>query len=202
MAKLNHIKAAAKDIYTYGKEVEYKSLKGKNIGQMLTKIDMTQPRDKDDPIFIKKGEPYYWWQFMYQSKRYSKTPPKQSELINSPFLSQIASIQERMGEYQPETKEDFESFRDEIVEEIQGMYDECDEKFNNMPDSLQSAPSGETLSNRMEELESWKSEIEGIECEEVGEKEDDEDEDEYNDKLKEAVSEAMESLNETGYNGE
>lgn len=197
MAKLNYIKAAAKDIYTYGKVVQYKSLKGKNAGQMLTKVDKTQPEDENDPIFIKKGEEYYWWQFMYRPKQYSKTRPKQSQLINSPFLSGIASLQERIEEYQPGSKEDFESFRDEIAEEIQSMADECQEKLDGMPESLQSAPSGETLSNRVEELENWKSEIENVECEELDEEENEDDQD-----TEKPWKVAMGELQGTSYNGE
>lgn len=194
MAKLNYIKAAAKDIYTHGKEVSYVSKKGKQEGQTLTKIDKTLPRDENDTIFIKKGEPYYWWQFMYRPKQYSKTPPKPSELINSPFLSSIAQLQERIEAYQPESKDDFESFRDEIAEEIQNMSDECQEKLDSMPESLQSAPSGETLSNRVEELDNWKSEVEAVECEDEDEDADEDDEKPWDT--------AMQELQDTSYNGE
>lgn len=46
MARATFVKSAQKDIYTYGKRVEYVSQKGKRKGQTLSKTDKTIPRDE------------------------------------------------------------------------------------------------------------------------------------------------------------
>lgn len=56
---------------------------------------------------IKKGESYYWWKFRFGGKCVSRTPPKQSQLTQSDFLSQIYKIQDRISEMT--TDDDFEN---------------------------------------------------------------------------------------------
>lgn len=169
MARATFVKAAQKDIYKKGKYVTYVSQKGKRKDQTKSKLDRTIAADEKDEIFIAKGESYYWWQFMNGGKNFSKTPPKRSQLTQSGFLSGLYELEDRIGEMNCETKEDFDSEKEDILSEIEGMKDQCQESLDNMPEQLQSAPTGELLQERIDNLDSWYSEIESIEVEDYDE---------------------------------
>lgn len=205
MARATFVKSAQKDIYTHGKNVEYKSEKGKKAGQMKTKLDRTIPQNKQDTVFIAKGESYYWWQFMHGGKHLSKTPPKRSQLTQSGFLSSLYDLEDSIGEFTCDNKEDFDSFKEDILSQIEEMKDQCEESLNNMPDSLQSSPTGELLQERIDNLDSWHSEIESIECdydeEDIKEekkgdlkKEEDETEEDYQQRIEEEVGAAISDI--------
>lgn len=163
MARATFVKAARNDIYQRGKRVEYVSQKGKQAGQTLTKTDRTIPADDDDQIYIKKGESYYWWQFMNSPKQISKEQPKQSQLTQSSFLSQMYSIVERVSEAGvPETKGEYETFKDELYEELEQLSDECQDSLDNMPENLTYSPTGELLQERIDNLESLLSDIDSV----------------------------------------
>lgn len=217
MARATFVKAAQKDIYKKGKYVTYVSLKGKKKDQTKSKLDRTLPADDKDEIFIAKGESYYWWQFMNGGKNFSKTAPKRSQLTQSGFLSGLYELEDRIGEMICETKEDFDSEKEDILSEIEGLKDQCQESLDNMPEQLQSAPTGELLQERIDNLDSWYSDIESIEVEDYdedtireelksdSEKEDAESEDDYTeridqetaDKILELVNDAVGQLQET-----
>lgn len=165
MARATFVKKAQKNIYENGKRVEYVSEKGKRKGQTLTKIDRTIPADKNDKVVIAVGESYWWWQFQYRPKQYSKTQPSRSQLTQSGFLSSLYSIEDRISEVSYfDSKDDFDAFKDDIMGEIESLKDECQSSLDNMPESLQSAPTGELLQERIDALDSWHSEIDSIEC--------------------------------------
>lgn len=169
---------------------------------------------------IKKGDSYYWWKFRFGGKRYSKTPPSRSQLTQSGFLGTLYEIEDRMAAFTCDNKEDFDEFKSELVSDIESLRDECQNSLDNMPEQLQSAPTGELLQERIDALESWSSEIEGIECEDYDEeslreemlsdyeKEDQEGEDDYKEridqevanKIQEFVDAAIEELNNTSAN--
>lgn len=182
MATATFVKSAQKDIYTHGKRVTYISEKGKKAGQEKSKIDRSTPADANDTIFIKKGEPYYWWQFMNSSKQYSKTQPRRSQLTQSGFLSSLYDLEDRVSECSCSDKDDFDSFKEEVTSEIEDLRSQCEDSLSNMPDSLQQSPTGELLQERIDGLENWASEIEGIEC--------DYDEDELREQAKDEVLES------------
>lgn len=178
MAKANFVKSAQKNIYKIGKIREYVSEKGKRKGETKSVRDKTIPADEGDEILIAKGESYYWWQFKNSPKQFSKERPKNSQLTQSEFMSQLYAIEEKIEEFHCETREEFEEFRDEVKDEIEQLRDECQEKLDAMPEHLQdSSSSGELLNERIEAMDSWASEIENIEC--------DVDEDEIREELKE-----------------
>ena len=157
------VEKAQKDIYVHGKRVEYVSQEGKRKGQKLSKTDRTLPQDEHDTILIKKGEPYYWWQFAYSPKQISKTPPKASQLTQSEFLGWLYDLQERIENISDGISiEDLESEVDEIKSEMEEKKDEQEEKRSNMPEGLQDSGSGEILQQRYDVLESAISEIESI----------------------------------------
>lgn len=117
---------------------------------------------------IKKGESYYWWQFNFEHWIHrSKTPPTIAQLIHSPFLSQIATIEQG---FQNANYDNWESARDDAISELESMRDECQEKLDNMPEQLQeSSSSGQLLQERVENLEEMISELENFEAEKVDE---------------------------------
>lgn len=165
MARANFVKAAQKNIYVNGAYVKYESKKGKRAGQQLTKLDRTIPKDKSDTILISKGEPYYWWQFKNGPKHFSKTPPKQSQLTQSNYLSQLYSIQESMDDPGAETAEDLQAFVEDVKDQLESLKEETEGSLENMPESLQSSPTGELLQERIDALDNAINELEGIDLE-------------------------------------
>lgn len=212
MARATFVKSAQKDIYEKGKVVSYISEKGKNIGSEKSKLDRTIPADKNDKIFIAKGESYYWWQFKNGPKHYSKTAPKRSQLTGSSFLGQLYDLEDSIADFTADNTDDFDAFKEDVLSQIEDLKSECESSLENMPESLQSSPTGELLQERIDALENWYSEIEGIECDidEDGIKEEieseHEGEDDYDDeqlqsdvdeRISEKVMEAVEELQGT-----
>lgn len=180
MAQATFVKKAQKDIYENGKYVKYTSKKGKREGQELSKLDRTVPKDKDDKIYIAKGESYYWWAFKNGGKHFSKERPKASQLTQSNYLSQLYTIQERMDEIKVESPEDLESIIDEIRSDLESLKEETEGSLENMPESLQSSPTGELLQERIDALDNAISELEGIDCSDYEEPDLDQYKDEMN----------------------
>lgn len=138
----------------------------------MAKVTFVKSARKDVPeANIKRGDSYYWWKFRYGAKQRSKTPPKQSQLTNSSFMSTVLSIQERMAEYSPNDADDFEAFRSEILSDIESLKEECESSLDNLPEALKDVSTGELLQERITALDEWYNEISGCEVEE----EDDED---------------------------
>ncbi len=111
---------------------------------------------KDNPA-VKAGESYWWWQFAYRDRQYSKTQPKQSQLTQSSFLSELYSIQ---GDIElivnPENLP-------EIMDRIDELRDECENSLENMPEQLQeTSDSGIMLDERITALGDWHTELDGI----------------------------------------
>jgi hypothetical protein len=194
MAKVNQVKKAYKDVLTY---------EGKQ--KLSRKETLT-----DNDFIVKKGESYYWWSFRFGGKHYSKTYPKRSQLTQSDFLSQLYDLEDRISESSAGTKDDFDSLKEEFVDEIENLSSECEDKLNNMPEQLQSSSSGETLQERIDALQSWSSDIESIECEDYDEAElreeiktnnenftEEELEEAFEEKVREIVDTALEELKET-----
>ena len=173
MARANFVNKAQKDIFNYGKRVEYVSAKGKREGQTLSKTDRTIPRDDDDTIFIAKGESYYWWQFQNSPKQYSKTRPRASELTQSAYYSNLYSIVEQIEDFSTDSAEGLNEFVESIKTELEDLRDTTQESYDNMPENLQYSPTADLLQERVDSLESAISEIESIDLEYYGEDEDD-----------------------------
>jgi ATP:corrinoid adenosyltransferase len=169
----------------------------------MAKATFVKKARKDIPqANIKAGESYYWWKFRYGGKHYSKTPPRPSQLTSSEFWSTLYAIQEEMEDRVVETKEDFDSLKDEIISQLTDLRDTCEERLSNMPDHLQEVGTGEILTNRISSLEDYISEIENVECyydedelaEEVKSEEFEEDEEIDNEKVKELVQKKIEEI--------
>lgn len=166
---------------------------------------------------IAVGDKYYWWKFRFGGKHASKTYPKPSQLTQSSFYTAVYGLQERLGTEQPATKDDFESLRDEVAQEIEAIRDECQEKLDNMPEQLQAGDTGQLLQERIDAMESWQGEVEAVDYDGPDEEEltkdkldenpaeEGEDAQSHEDRInalvaedvQDAVNEAMERLRET-----
>lgn len=120
---------------------------------------------------IKKGETYYWWAFRFRGKQMSKTYPRPSQLTQSGFLSEWLSIEERIEDLTEVTQDDIY----EIKSQLEELRDETQEKFDNMPESLQEGSTGELLQQRIDRCDEVISELEDIEIDEDAEDYDDQD---------------------------
>lgn len=174
MARANYVKSAQKDIYQFGKKVEYVSQKGKRSGQTLSKIDRTVPRDGKDLVYIAKGESYYWWQFKNSiSKNISKSRPRNSQLTQSNYLSTLYGIQESMEDFSASEASEVAEFIDDIKGQLEELKDTTEESLNNMPEGLQQGSTGELLQERIDALDSAISELEEIDTDYEEPEEDD-----------------------------
>jgi len=163
MARANFVNKAQKDIFTFGKRVEYVSAKGKREGQTLSKTDRTIPRDDNDTIFIAKGESYYWWQFQNSPKQYSKTRPRASQLTQSGYLSTLYGITEQIEDLDwLFSNDELSDFVDNIKTELEDLRDTTQESLDNMPENLQYSPTAELLQERVDALETAIDELDAI----------------------------------------
>lgn len=120
---------------------------------------------------IRKGLPYWWWKMRRPGqvagyRVVSLNPPKPSQLVGSPFMKAVLRIREAVEDIQYNLPA---SMR-EAAEELRELGEEQEEKYNNMPESLQGSPTGVLLCERMnqceqtaDELESAAEEIESLE---------------------------------------
>lgn len=132
----------------------------------MPKVTFVKAAQKDVPgSDIKAGESYYWWKFRFGGKQVSRTYPKRAQLTQSDFLQQLYEIEEIAENFEANDKDEFENNRQDLLDLIENLRFECEEKLSNMPEHLQeSSASGELLRERMEALEQWYNEIESVGC--------------------------------------
>jgi predicted nuclease with TOPRIM domain len=123
---------------------------------------------------IKKGDSYYYWKFNFDRTIHrSLTAPTPQQLTKSDFLIAVYDIRDRIDALSfHDLLEDVESLKSEvesICEEIRNLAEEQTEKRDNMPDSLQDAPTGEMLQGRADSLEEWADELECVNIEDYDE---------------------------------
>lgn len=113
---------------------------------------------------IEVGDSYYWWKFRQGGKQVSKTPPKRSQLTNSPFLSALYDYQDGLANF---TLDQFKTDGvTHFLEQAQCMLEEEEEKCSNMEcNSMEHLPSYETISERRDVLQAYVDELETIEGE-------------------------------------
>lgn len=165
--KATFVKAARRPIYVFGKRVEYQGKPGsKRAGRTITKTDHSQPANEKDPILIQKGESYWWWQFAFRPKQYSRNKPRRSQLTQSEFLGWLYDMEDEIQAFNVLEKDiesydpsDLSSTRDEWVEQINSQKEELEGKLGNMPDGLQESS---VLNERIEALQTWADELEEV----------------------------------------
>jgi hypothetical protein len=113
---------------------------------------------------IKKGFAYIWWKFNYGAK-YIRCDqpccrPKPSELTRSEFWGRIRDLQEEG--FGGATFEDLKDRVTEVIDELTVLSEDCEEKFENMPSSLQEGTTGQLLQERADALKDVVSAIEAV----------------------------------------
>ncbi len=162
MTRLHYVKKAQKDIYQQGKKIQRKNKKGVTV----LVWDRTVAANKEDVILIKKGEPYYWWQFAFRSKQISKNRPQRSRYATqSEHLGAIYDIEDQVSAM---SAADLSSdCLDDIKSDIEQIIDICQERLDNMPEQLQQAPSGEILQQYIDGCEAWLNDLEAVDLSEL-----------------------------------
>ncbi|KPL26825.1 MAG: hypothetical protein AMJ72_12320 [Acidithiobacillales bacterium SM1_46] len=148
----------------------------------MPRVHHVKSARKDNPV-AKKGESYYWWKFRYGGKRYSKTPPKPSQLTQSPYFSSIRSLVEMIEEQEVRDEDMLNDLKEQVRDELESIQSECQDSLDNMPDALQYSPTGELLQERIDACDSAISDIDMIDEFEFEEEsfEDKYDEDDFED---------------------
>lgn len=175
---------------------------------------------KDYPnVGVEKGTFYYKWTTRPGGRgngiiHRSPTYPKPWLLTSSPFLQQQYQLEHRLSELT--YGEVSEEVRDEIAQEIREMGEECEEKIQNMPESLQYSPSGEMLQERADACGQWADELEAVDIPLIEDLEEpempdedasQEDQDQYDEdqqryeEQEDAVQSALEELQNCAYSG-
>lgn len=166
----------------------------------MPRVHFVKKARKDNEV-AKRGESYYWWKFRYGGKRFSKTRPKQSQLTQSPYFATLYDLTDSVNETPCYDNADFEALKESIKDELESLGQECQEKLDNMPDSLQYSPTGELLQERADACENAAMEIDSIDEFEFDNDEDyDEDSDEYaeaeQEQFNDWIDDAKEQLND------
>lgn len=125
----------------------------------MPRVHFVKKARKDNPA-VKKGEPYYWWKFRYGGKRFSATPPRQSELTQSEFLSQLWDLQETAIE--EGQCGDIADQIEEIAAQVGELAAECADRRENMPENLHSSPVAELLERRAEACEQLAQDLDSL----------------------------------------
>ena len=137
----------------------------------MAKAILVKSARKPNPV-AQVGESYWWWQFRYGGKHYSKDRPTRSQLTQSSFLSQLYSLEDEFE--WGSTVDDLENNLRDFIGELETLQDECQESLDNMPDSLRdSSPTGELLQERLNALEEWIDALGNIDFEAAEEEMDD-----------------------------
>jgi molecular chaperone DnaK (HSP70) len=161
----------------------------------MTKVNFVKSarkeyKDSFTGEIIKAGESYYWWAFRFQPRKISKTPPKPSQLTQSEFLQAIYGIQEEIDSMKTDAM--ILGQLDTIKEEIESLRDETEDKLNNVPDNLQNSQTAELLQSRVDSLQEWIDNLEGIDIGIDEELNKDEKEGRYKEILEEIQSQSYE----------
>lgn len=134
---------------------------------MTTLHFVKKARKANKAYGIKKGDSYYWWQFAFGRKQCSKTQPKRSQyMTQSSTLGAIYDLEDqlekmKLDDINPDCLED-------IKMEVENLRDECESNRDNMPEQLQDSS---VLSEYIDNLDSWLSELEGIDLSDCDEDE-------------------------------
>ena len=148
----------------------------------MPRVHHVKKARKDNPV-AKAGESYYWWKFRHGGKRYSKTPPRPSQLTQSAYFGSIRSLVETIEDTTVTDQDQLEELKEQVRDELESIQSECQDSLDNMPDSLQYSPTGELLQERIDACDSAISDLDMIDDFEFEENDfDDEyDEDDFED---------------------
>lgn len=147
---------------------------------------------------IKKGDSYFWWKFRRGIKHHSKVRPRPSQLTQSAFwgsyLASMEGFEDSVGK--ASSGDDLREAVSSLVEALEEIKTETEEKKENMPEPLQQGETGELLQERIDGLEELISELQGVDIED---EEESDDESEENENPFETSRGELQSL--SGYSG-
>lgn len=114
---------------------------------------------------IEKGSPYLKGELNFHPDivRCTKCGLQSWEVTTSDYVRSAGAIVNRWRADYGCCEEGLES----IISDIEELRDQCQENLDNMPESLQYAPAGETLQGRIDSLESALSDLENIDISEI-----------------------------------
>jgi len=138
----------------------------------MPRVTYVKAARKDNRV-CKKGEPYFWWKFRFGGKHFSLTRPRPSQLTQSSFYGAVYSLVEMIEDYEivPGEEGAVTTLVDEVRDELETIQSDCQESLDNIPESLQYAPTGELLQERVGCCESAIDELDSIEDPEQWEEE-------------------------------
>lgn len=128
----------------------------------MPKIHTVAKAQKDYPeAGIVRGDTYYWYKQKIMSGggwhsklTRTKTMPAPGSITQSPYQQVVNELQKvSYGFQNADTFEELDSMRVDLVGELEALRDEQQEKLDNLPESLQSGPTGELLQERYDALE-------------------------------------------------
>lgn len=132
---------------------------------------------------IQKGVEYY----RFSASRFQKLKPRcinckptRQEMTNSDFWVQYYDIDDHIQGLTIEDMEDAQAAVDDIVEQLEMLRDEQEEKLYNMPDQLQESETGQLLQERYDGVQEMVDELQSIDLEIDEEADEDEQEEEKN----------------------
>ena len=146
---------------------------------------------------IKVGDEYYRFSMSrFQPLRILclACKPSRSQMTGSDFLSTIYDIEDSMAGLSVENMEEAQGLIDELVGQLEELRDETESRRDNMPESLQDAPTGEMLQGRYDSVEEMLGELEDIET--------DIDEELSEDEKEDRKEEILQAIQDVCYNGE
>ena len=174
--------------------------------EKMARATLVKAARKDYPAQgIKKGESYYWWKFRFGGKHFSKTPPKQSQLTGSEFLSSVYAALESLEDLGKDREAAALAIR-QASEDIQEAVDQVEDNLGNMPDGLQEGDTGQMMQSRIDDggqlasnLEQIADDLDGLPDEEAEEGESPED---LAERLAEILEEKIQEAQALSYEGE
>lgn len=142
----------------------------------MPRVHHVRKARKDNPV-AKAGQSYYWWKFMHQSRCYSATRPRHSQLCQGKNASFYAALEGLEDEAAGATEnDDLDTARTNLVESLGEVRDDYQDGWDNLPENFQYADTGETMQEAIYSIEELISELECWEPEEFEEEDFDEDE--------------------------
>jgi len=131
----------------------------------MPKLHYVKSAQKDNSV-VKKGQPYWWAKFKtgpYTSlKKMWATRPRPSQMTMSVYWGPVYAVQEHFEDSTIGDLDDMQPLIDDLVQQVQEILDETQEKFDNMPEGLQQGDTGQTLEERIGNLEQVVSDLESI----------------------------------------
>lgn len=134
----------------------------------MPKVHFVKAARKDNPA-VKAGEPYYWWQFRFGGKRFSKTPPRSSQLTQSEKLSRAYELAERLEDIPREVDATTEALQEavdnaisvieEVADEVRTLADEYRDSAENIRSSFSDSPTADECDEKADNLDGWADEI-------------------------------------------